>query len=64
LYDLVITVRVDNHHFLVGRPYVIVHCARPRPSADVRACYERALGLTQSQPEQRFLERWMGEPLD
>jgi RNA polymerase sigma-70 factor (ECF subfamily) len=39
-------------------------CRRLGRTADARASYERALGLTRQEPERRFLERRLGELLD
>jgi RNA polymerase sigma-70 factor (ECF subfamily) len=39
-------------------------CRRLGRTADARVSYERALGLTQQEPERRFLERRLGELLD
>jgi RNA polymerase sigma-70 factor, ECF subfamily len=39
-------------------------CRRLGKTAEARASYERALGLTRQQPERRFLERRLGELLD
>jgi len=36
-------------------------CRRSGRTAEARASYERALSLTQQEPERRFLERRMGE---
>jgi RNA polymerase sigma-70 factor (ECF subfamily) len=36
-------------------------CRRLGRTADARASYERALGLTRQEPERRFLERRLGE---
>jgi RNA polymerase sigma-70 factor (ECF subfamily) len=36
-------------------------CRRLGRTAEARAAYERALGLTQQEPERRFLERRLGE---
>jgi RNA polymerase sigma-70 factor (ECF subfamily) len=47
--------------------YYLAHSARAElnrrlgRTADARAAYERALALTQLEPEQRFLERRLGE---
>ena len=39
-------------------------CRRLGRTAEARASYERALGLTRQEPERRFLERRLGEVLD
>jgi RNA polymerase sigma-70 factor (ECF subfamily) len=39
-------------------------CRRLGRTAEARASYERALGLTRQEPERRFLERRLGELLD
>ena len=39
-------------------------CRRLGKAADARASYERALGLTQQEPERRFLKRRLGELSD
>jgi len=39
-------------------------CRRLGRTADARASYERALGLTRQEPERRFLERRLGELAD
>jgi RNA polymerase sigma-70 factor (ECF subfamily) len=39
-------------------------CRRLGKTADSRASYQRALGLTQQEPERRFLERRLGELRD
>ena len=39
-------------------------CRRLRRTADARASYERALRLTQQEPERRFLERRLNELVD
>jgi RNA polymerase sigma-70 factor (ECF subfamily) len=50
--------------------YHLAHAARADlyrrlgNTAEARASYERALGLTQQEPERRFLERRLGELLD
>jgi RNA polymerase sigma-70 factor (ECF subfamily) len=36
-------------------------CRRLGRTAEARASYERALGLTRQEPERRFLERRLGE---
>jgi len=52
------------------RDYHLAHaaradlCRRLGRTAEARASYERALGLTRQEPERRFLERRLGELLD
>ena len=60
LIDAILT-RGDLRNYHLAHAARADLCRRLRKTAEARAAYERALGLTQQEPERRFLKRRLSE---